>query len=305
MLKRAPRSPVSLWRSPVFAVLVAALPALGAGCGGCTDPSIECDENGENCVICDAYGCSPADSIGSGANGQGANGQGASGQGGEGQGASGQGGAGNSGAGGAGGAGCDPEVTTCTCEEMGCPADLDCIDGLCLDGCNHTFECGPGKVCANGQCAIGCDEDNPCVQAGTTCDKGVCVPDPANPVCDAATPCPTGEACINGLCFPECEVHADCDDGFLCNSLTGACMPDPSPTPLCDDQTMCPGVGQVCWSDGYCRYTCQNLQECKLIDNRFEACDMGICKTEEEIDPECDLQNPCPNGLDCISNHCL
>jgi hypothetical protein len=46
-------------------------------------------------------------------------------------------------------------------------------------------------------------------------------------------------------------------------------------------------------------------QECKLIDNRFEACDMGVCKTIEEIAPECTLSMPCPDGLDCISNQCL
>lgn len=299
MLTRAP------WSSLVWLPL-AALPFLGAGCGGCSDPSLECDENGENCMICDAYGCHPADD-GSGANGQGANGTGANGTGANGSGGEGTGatGSGGDGQGGTGGAGCDPEVTTCTCEDADCPSDLDCIEGLCLNGCNHTFECGLGKVCANGQCAIGCDDLTPCVQAGTTCDKGVCVPDPQNPQCTAETPCPGRQACVGGLCFAECEVHADCDEGFLCNTITGACMPDPSPTPLCDDQTTCPGVGQVCWSDGYCRYPCDNLQECKLIDNRFDACDMGICKTEEEIDPECDLDDPCPNGEDCISNECL
>jgi hypothetical protein len=293
------RSPLS---SLAFLPLLALPLFMGACGGGCSDPSLQCDANGENCVICDAYGCSPADSI-AGSGGAGASGQGANGQGGDGQGGSGA--QAGSGTGGEGGAGCDPALTTCACEDGSCPADLDCIDGLCLSGCNHSFECGPGKVCANGQCAVGCDQDTPCAQPGTTCDKGVCVADPDNPLCDDDNPCPAPETCVGGLCFAECAVHADCDDGFICNSITGACMPDPSPTPLCNDQTTCPGVGQVCWSDGYCRYTCQNLQECKLIDNRFEACDAGICKTEEEIDPECDLQTPCPAGQDCISNHCL
>ena len=31
------------------------------GCGGCDEASLNCDAAGENCVICDGYGCHPAD----------------------------------------------------------------------------------------------------------------------------------------------------------------------------------------------------------------------------------------------------
>ena len=30
-----------------------------------------------------------------------------------------------------------------------------------------------------------------------------------------------------------------------------------------------------------------------------------FCKTEEEVNPECTSQEPCPSGQDCINNHCL
>jgi len=40
-------------------------------------------------------------------------------------------------------------------------------------------------------------------------------------------------------------------------------------------------------------------------DNRFVACDQGICKTEEEVNPQCTLTTPCPSGKSCISNTCF
>jgi hypothetical protein len=58
-------------------------------------------------------------------------------------------------------------------------------------------------------------------------------------------------------------------------------------------------------ADGYCHYPCTSLQTCKLIDNRFEGCDQGFCKTAEELNPECTISKPCPVGQDCISNKCL
>ena len=30
----------------------------------------------------------------------------------------------------------------------------------------------------------------------------------------------------------------------------------------------------------------------------------GICKTQAEIDPQCDLSMPCPSGKNCVSNVC-
>ena len=72
----------------------------------------------------------------------------------------------------------------------------------------------------------------------------------------------------------------------------------------CSANGRCPD-GYSCGDDGYCHYPCANVNECKLIDNRFDYCDAGICKTEKEVNPECTLENPCPVGEDCISNECL
>lgn len=293
--------------------LALVLLASGTGCGGCNDSSLICDDAG-NCQICDGYGCTPAGSGGTGAAGTGASGNGGAGTGAAGTGADGSGGEGTgasgSGGEGAGGAGndCDPAITTCACDPAAdpdtCADGTQCIGGLCLEGCNHSFECGDDKVCANGLCVEGCDDDSPCESEFTICENGVCVVDPLDPECDDPTDCDP-QVCEGGLCVDPCELNDDCDAGEICNSGTGTCFPDPSPAPMCDANTTCPGVGQVCWADGFCRYPCNDVGECKLIDARFDHCDAGVCKTDLELNPECDLDTPCPNGEDCISNKCF
>jgi hypothetical protein len=281
--------------APVSA-LFAALAVFGSGCGGCNDPSITCDENGENCVICDGYGCNPADTGSSSGNGNATSGAGGS----------------TTGSGGSGGSGgvvdtCDDALTTCPCEvNDDCSEEgTQCVNGLCIDGCEFTFECGPGNVCANGACVAGCDVDVPC-DVGYACTNGACAPDPLNPECSDALPCAGEELCVNGLCTTTCATNDECAEGEICDSAAGSCVTDPSPQPLCDDVVVCTGQGQQCMADGYCHYPCADVMTCKLIDVRFVACDTGFCKTEEEVNPECTVNDPCPEeGQDCISNECL
>jgi len=270
-----------------------ALGALAAWGGGCDDTAVHCDANGENCQICDAYGCRPAHPDGTG-------GSGATGTGGTAS-------AGGSGTGGQGTGGapvCDAKVSTCPCETTaGCSEGKTCVSGLCIDGCNFSYECGPGKVCFDGACVAGCSDQSPC-PTGYVCDNGGCVVDTANPVCDDAHPCPSPQICVGGLCTTGCATNADCVSGEVCDGGTHACIVDPSPKPICDTTKPCPSP-QVCKDDGYCHYPCATTSECKLIDNRFVACDQGICKTQEEVAPECTLDNPCPAGKNCVSNKCL
>ena len=255
------------------------------GCGGCDDASLTCDAEGKNCQICDGYGCHPADPNTAG------------------------------GTGGAGGSAvttststgtpaCDPTQTTCPCDaENKCDSGTQCVNGLCVAGCDFTYECGADKVCVNGQCAPGCDAENPCA-AGYTCTAGACIVDPSNPQCSAAVPCPAGQLCASGLCTSACNGNADCPSGQICNAGTGTCISDPSPKPACGDTVKCTGQGQECADDGYCHYPCTTVPECKLHDSRFVACDKGICKTAEEVEPECTIDNPCKAGKNCISNKC-
>jgi hypothetical protein len=199
---------------------------------------------------------------------------------------------------------CNPAVTTCGCGPDGmCSIGLMCIDGLCVTGCNTSFECGAGKVCVNGKCEIGCSAQNPC-DAGYACYKGFCIPDPTKPTCTGANPCPMGQTCVGGVCKESCMVNAECPMGEVCDSTTGGCITNPSPVPSCGPAVPCPGNG-MCGSGGYCQFGCADVNACKLIDNRFVACDQGICKTPEELNPACSLDKPCPAGQDCVSNKCL
>jgi hypothetical protein len=292
------------------------------GCIGCEVSDLECDDDGGNCRICDAYGCRPVGNDGGagagaqgGAGGAGLGGAGAGAQGGAGLGGAGgeqPGGAGGAGAaGGAGGAGgsapvCDPSLGLCPCSDDGaCEGELACVDGLCIDPCEFSYQCGSGKVCANGACVEGCDVESPC-SPGYTCDKDICVLDPQNPECTSAADCGGAPAvCSDGLCSLGCSSSAECEDGEVCDVAAGACIDDPSPTPACSTTADCVGV-QLCLADGYCHYGCTTTVECKLIDNRFVACDAGICKLAEELDPECGVGGlECPAGQDCISNECI
>jgi hypothetical protein len=302
----SPEGPMrsSTWKSfASFPVL--ALGLLGAatatGCGGCEDSTLICDDLGENCEVCDGYGCNPADPHQPGVTtaASGSTGQGGSTSTGTGGGTT-----------GTGGSACDDEVTTCGCETSDdCSADLDCVGGLCVDGCDFSYECGAGNVCANGACVPGCDDAADC-GAGYTCDldKGICVVDPANPECSDTIdlpPCPEAQECENGLCVTPCTTNAECPAGEICDATAGHCVDDPSPQPVCGGEVQCTGVGQVCMDDGYCHYPCTDVNECKLIDSRFVACEASTCKTEEEVDPECSVNDPCPDGQDCISNTCI
>jgi hypothetical protein len=72
---------------------------------------------------------------------------------------------------------------------------------------------------------------------------------------------------------------------------------------VCSSNLPCP-AGEECGTDGFCHYPCTSTSACQLIDTRFVACNDGVCKTEEEVDPQCTLEVPCPAGKTCVSNVC-
>ncbi len=207
------------------------------------------------------------------------------------------------GAGGEGGAvPCDPSLLACECQtDAECAAGLSCVGSTCLPACGFDFECGDAHVCAEGQCVPACDPDFPCAEH-FVCTGGACLPDASNPECSSPTDC-SGLPCVDGFCTTACLSHADCGVGELCEESSGACILDQGPVPVCSAELPCPGAGQTCL-DGFCRYACETLEECKLIDARFDACDANVCKTDTELNPECTLGVPCPAGELCVSNEC-
>jgi hypothetical protein len=238
-----------------------------AGAAGCS-----CGSTDATCKVgCFGGGGASSESAQGGANAGGANGGGASASGGAGGAASGGGGE---------APGCDPAHETCACDAGTCDAGLDCVGGLCILGCDFSYQCPNGKVCDDGACVQACTMPGDC-GAGLTCKKGVCVVDKANPECSGDKPCKGSDG------------------------KSGTCIPDPSRQILCSDQMPCAGTGQMCGADGYCYYACMTATDCQLIDVFFTVCQMGVCMTDAEANPECTMAMPCPAGKDCISNHCL
>lgn len=267
-------------------LLLLPIAVLASGCVvSCNDGNSDysCDE--EKC--CDEWGCYPIDDDGDGQGGF-------SGTGGYAAGGAAEGGAAPS---------CDPALLVCACVDASeCGAGQACLDGQCLDACVFDYECAESQVCADGRCVAACDADVPC-PAGSYCQGGGCLQDPSYVECQVPSDCLEG-TCVDGLCATLCDANSVCPEGELCDAATGACFSDPTPTPACDEQTPCAGEGQSCFDDGYCHYGCAVVEDCKLIDARFDACDEGVCKTDEELSPACSYELPCADGSPCVSNQC-
>ena len=101
-------------------------------------------------------------------------------------------------------------------------------------------------------------------------------------------------------------------DSQACDWAAGACINYPSVKTVCATDAECTAASpQKCGGDGFCHYICDpagangGVTQCKQIDNRYDYCDGGICKTLAEKNPQCTTQKPCPLGQDCISNKCI
>lgn len=256
------------------------------------DDDLHCDGT----LCCDEYGCYPQDDDDGVPNPT---------TGGFAQGGSAQGGASEGGGGAAEGgapATCDPTLVVCSCSSADeCGEGQTCLDGQCLSPCEFDYQCGD-RVCAEGSCVAACDAEVPC-GAGYACVGGGCMPDPFTPECADSSTC-EGLECVEGFCTTLCQANADCPEGELCDEASGSCFPDPTPETVCSEQVPCSGEGQTC-VDGFCHYACDDVLQCKLIDNRFEGCDEGYCKTETELDPTCTYEIQCDPGAVCVSNECV
>ncbi len=171
---------------------------------------------------------------------------------------------------GVGGLGCG------TSGEPGCPlGQLECGGG-CVDpkvdpshcgGCGTS--CGPGQVCARGQCALTCP-------AGLSTCAGSCrdlASDRAH--CGACgNPCTTGLACFGGSCAPSCppgqtECNSACTDTRFdplhCGGCGGACTAPENAQPVC--------------ANGLCAHVCQpGFADCD--GDESNGCEQNIASDE-------------------------
>lgn len=200
-----------------------------------------------------------------------------------------------------------------------CSNGQACVAGACTapeNTCKYSSECSDNKLCADGQCLAACGDGGSCA-AGFTCEKGVCKPTPGGggggggggstgPLCSGDAQCTNPEApnCVSGSCVKSCNDDPACGDGKYCNQ--GACVIDTRPKPNCTSDEQCGGSAtpRKCLG-GFCKYTCNDDQYCRTIDNRIGYCAKDkVCRSASEASAACFGPGECPNGQSCIDNKC-
>jgi hypothetical protein len=97
---------------------------------------------------------------------------------------------------------------TCTEQNVMC--------GTIGDGCGNAINCGTcpaGEVCGGktpGQCYKPPCTPTTCSALGFNCGNA---PDGCNSACTSASNCPSGEACVGGVCVLSCGT---CSGGQVC-----------------------------------------------------------------------------------------
>ncbi len=297
-------------RTTRFAAVSLAVGAIGAtvwtGCGSSSDTV--CDDAGENCMVCDGYGCSPMpkNQIDAGADVSFVEPKKDSGSKPDtGKADSGKPDTGKPDTGIVRGPCGTATGGPCACtSSASCANGEQCVAGACeapTAVCEYTSQCADGKTCADGQCVASCSASTPCA-AGFTCTKGVCEPTPSSSVCTSNADCrsPSAPFCVSGSCVASCTADSQCATGDYCDD--GACVLDTRPTPDCTTNSDCLST-QVC-QGGYCLYSCGTSLDCEEIDARIPVCVDSVCRSSAEANPACTTQSDCTAGQDCISNVC-
>ena len=183
-----------------------------------------------------------------------------------------------------------------------CQTAEDCDSGICEEGvcsrlcnedapCTGVFICGPDGTCILPAVGASCSEGSEC--PGQICDpvSSLCTRE-----CDAASPCPAGYGCDEGVCglLPvgaSCVDGSDCVEGSTC--VSGEC------TRPCAANAPCP-LGSTCGSDGMCAphwmgSACASDAQC--LEGTC-ALDEGVCVRA------CDSLGVCPDGFTCANGEC-
>ena len=111
-------------------------------------------------------------------------------------------------------------VTMCTSNSE-CRNQM-CINGACHDACTMDSQCGTGRICRSGVCAVDtsphpfCTNDSGC-QPGHPCRGGVC-----RTTCTTSNECARLDVqfqdCVNGYCETANEATSDCMTQSDCNA---------------------------------------------------------------------------------------
>ncbi len=107
-----------------------------------------------------------------------------------------------------------------------CPSGFHCTAGkTCLADlpCQGDDGCCLGERCDEGRCRPrqGCSASASCLDPGTVCQSGVCVPKP----CQGDSDCGSGRTCLWGLCQNHTPCGGVCPSGKACAVRLDRCVP--------------------------------------------------------------------------------
>jgi hypothetical protein len=228
----------------------------------------------------------------------------------------------------------DSECST----DADCPEGQQCIHVPCaVPECPPGEECpDPGECPEMGYCEEGYDDDYgdigiwggecetdadcpemficevkvlPCASEEIFCGDCACDCDPDDPDCVCeCPPCPEPEPCdpeemsVCVLHLPDCEVDADCGEGFICETIE-ECWASGGGSSGC----ACPPSTCVCDcdpDDPDCECDCPEPEPCDCEDDPEpepeyeEGCDVvGHVCVPDEI--ECEADADCPTDFTC------
>ena len=149
----------------------------------------------------------------------------------------------------------------------------------------------------SGQCAAGCDDQNPCTE--DTCSKaGACVHAAVDGgSCDDGNACTAGETCSDGKCLGgKAKV---CDDNNTCTA--DACLPAKGCTHTDDDGAACTDNDACTQKDTCLAGKCTgNAMTCGADDCNTAKCLNGGCTAAPKIAGlKCDDGDACTSGTKC------
>jgi hypothetical protein len=196
-----------------------------------------------------------------------------------------------------------------------------CLNGACVapqDQCFDTTQCPANEQCVAGVCTPGCASGSTC-PTGFSCDPKTSVcsgnPTPCGTTADGGT-CSGSNVCVEDHCVLPCGVASTCPSGQVC--VAGGCIPDQKPQFTCakeGTQDAC-AAGSICIHHS-CYIGCNadaGADACKNAD-KFNVCKSvttsggtySVCGSSSNLGTQCDptTGKQCPNaGAVCIDGFC-
>jgi hypothetical protein len=187
--------------------------------------------------------------------------------------------------------------------------------GITASGCMSDDTCGPGRVCYDNQCELGCGAMSVCPQNFECAEAGYCRP---VTLCETSDQCQGGHCDCNGTCRPlpaePCSTDLQCDVLDYCDVCAGDCATRSQQCESCSNDSQCasnalcrtPGGGPLTSiagvpSHGVCLRQCQG--SCDLLGPGYNCVmagqDQSVCAPESE---QCGSLLECENNAGCAPN---